>query len=81
MATYAIFSPEKAMSFHFELSHSNDRKEGNPFNGQPALTKLEETPEKNILWVLVNRVWVGSNGMKMIKANLLYYSSGVVPFY
>lgn len=81
MATYAIFSPEKSMSFHFKLSHSNNRKEGDSFNEQPALTKLKETPEKNIPWVLVNRVWVGSKGMKMIKANLLYYSSGVVPFY
>lgn len=28
LATYAIFFPEKAMSFHFKLSHSNNRKEG-----------------------------------------------------
>lgn len=41
------------MSFHFKLSHSNNRKEGDSFNEWLALTKLEETPEKNILQVLV----------------------------
>lgn len=35
------------MSFHFKLSHSNNRKEGDSFNEWLALTKLEETPEKN----------------------------------
>jgi len=41
------------MSFHLKLSHSNNRKEGDSFNERPALTKLEETPGKSILQVLV----------------------------